>query len=233
MRYLGFFLAFLFFATTAQAATDGQAELLSNATAVMSEILDSPDEQIPSELLSKTSAIIIFPTMLKGGFMFAARFGQGVVTARSRTTGEWSPPSFMTTLGGSFGFQIGAEAVDLILLVMTQRGIDGLLRDKFTLGGDAAIAAGPVGRHAEAGADVLMQGEIYSYSRSKGVFAGISLDGTVISTDQKANEAYYGHAAVTPANILFEGKAGKYPESTKRFIKEMNRLAPPPKPSPK
>ena len=228
MRYLGL-LTLLFFATTAQAATDTQVELLSSATAVINEILDSPDEQVPTELLSKTSAIIVFPTMLKGGFMFAARFGQGVVTARSRTTGEWSPPSFMTTLGGSFGFQIGAEAVDLILLVMTQRGIDGLLRDKFTLGADAAVSAGPVGRHAEASSDIMMQGEIYSYSRSKGAFAGISLDGTIISTDQKSNEAYYGKA-LTPVDILFDGKVVKTPESAKRFIKEMNRLAPPPKP---
>lgn len=224
MRYIVFF-ALLFFVSTAQAATEGHAELLHDAASVMAEILDSPDEGIPSELLGKARAIIIFPTMIKGGFMFAARYGRGVVAARSPKTGEWSPPSFMTTVGGSFGLQIGAEAVDLILLVMSQRGIDGLLQDKFTLGGDVAIAAGPVGRHAEASADIMMQGEIYSYSRSKGVFAGMSLDGTIIATDNQSIEVYYG-SRYEASDILFGNKIKKQPETARRFMKEMNRLAP-------
>ena len=225
MKYLVFF-ALLLFATTAQAIPIDHAGILSSATSVMTEILDSPDESIPSALLANTKAILIFPTMLKGGFMFAARYGRGVVTTRSGTTGEWSPPSFMTMVGGSFGLQIGGEAVDLILLVMTQRGIDGLLMDKFTFGGDIAVAAGPVGRHAEASTDIMMQGEIYSYSRSKGAFAGMSLDGTIISTDHDSNKIYYGNP-YTPEDILFDGNVKKPSETTLRFIKEMNRLAPP------
>lgn len=224
MKYIGL-IALLLFVSTAQAATEGQAELLRDATSVMQEMLDSPDEGIPSELLGKAKAIIIFPTMIKGGFMFAARYGRGVVAVRSPKTGEWGLPSFMTTVGGSFGLQIGAEAVDLILLVMTQRGIDGLLQDKFTLGGDAAVAAGPVGRHAEASADIMMQGEIYSYSRSKGAFAGLSLDGTIIATDNQSIEVYYG-GPYDPRVILFENKVKKQPETARRFMKDMNRLAP-------
>lgn len=225
MKYLGF-LALLFFSTTAQAEPVDYAGILHSATSVMHEMLDSPDEEIPSGLISKAKAIIIFPTMLKGGFMIAARYGRGVVTSRSETTGEWSPPSFMTTVGGSFGLQIGGEAVDLILLVMTQRGIDGLLQDKFTLGGDMAVAAGPVGRHAEASTDIMMQGEIYSYSRSKGAFAGMSLNGTIIATDNDSNKNYYG-SPYTPTDILFDRKVNKYPETAGRFIKEINRMAPP------
>ena len=225
MKYFGF-LALLFFASTAQAEPIDHAKILTSATSVMHEILDSPDETIPSGLVAKAKAIIIFPTMLKGGFMFAVRYGRGVVTARSATTGEWSPPSFMTTVGGSFGLQIGAEAVDLILLVMTQRGIDGLLLDKFTLGGDVAVAAGPVGRHAEASTDLMMQGEIYSYSRSKGAFAGMSLDGTILGTDHDSNKLYYGKV-YTPEDILLDGKAKNLPETTRLFIKEMGRVAPP------
>ena len=124
------------------------------------------------------------------------------------------------------GFQIGAEAVDLILLVMSQRGMEGLLSEKFTLGGDIAISAGPVGRHAEASADVFMQGEIYSYSRSKGAFGGISLKGTIITTDLDANLAYYGHP-YTSKEILLTGQVRKIPESGKQFIKIFNHLAPP------
>ena len=132
----------------------------------------------------------------------------------------------MYTTGASLGFQIGAEAVDLILLVMSQRGIEGLLSEKFTLGGDIAISAGPVGRHAEASADVFMQGEIYSYSRSKGIFSGISLKGTVIASDSDANLAYYGHP-YTANEILLTGQVRKVPESGKQFIKIFNKLAPP------
>lgn len=157
--------------------------------------------------------------------MFAARYGRGVASVRSGITGEWSPPSFMTTVGGSFGLQIGGEAIDLILLVMTQRGIDGLLLDKFTLGGDISVSAGPVGRHAEASTDIMMQGEIYSYSRSKGAFAGMSLDGTIISTDNDSNKIYYG-VSYTPEDILFDGKVKTPPETASRFIKDINRLAP-------
>lgn len=226
MKFIPLSLAFIILLTTsAQADQAKRRDLVKNAVLVMEEIMDAPDGGMPQALISKAKAIIIFPTMIKGGFIFAARYGQGIATVRSSKTGSWSPPAFLTTIGGSFGFQIGAQAIDLILLVMTERGLNGLLKDKFTLGVDAGIAAGPVGRYAEAGADVLMQGEIYSYSRSKGIFAGISLKGTVITSNRDANREYY-RQELSSKDILITHKIKRIPKSTKRFIRDMNEIAP-------
>lgn len=221
---------FLFVTGQSAASTTDQQQLLRKAGMVLEEIKNAPDEEIPSELISRAKAIIIFPTMVKGGFIVAARYGKGVAAVRDSKTGQWGAPAFLYTAGGSFGFQIGAQAVDLVLLVMTQRGIEGLVKDQFTLGADAAVAAGPVGRHAEAGADILMQGEIYSYSRSKGVFAGVSLKGTVITADNDANWDYYSRP-LSPEDILIHKKVTRTPQSGVRFSKGLNRLAPPWKPS--
>ena len=204
---------------------DKQRKILRTAQMVLKEIQKSPDQNIPMNLISKAKAIIVFPTMFKGGFIVGARYGKGIASVRSSKLGEWGPPAFLYTTGASLGFQIGAEAVDLILLVMSQRGIEGLLSEKFTLGGDIAISAGPVGRHAEASADVFMQGEIYSYSRSKGIFGGVSVKGNVISSDIDANQAYYGKA-LTAESILISNQAGEIPESGKQFITIFNHLAP-------
>ena len=218
----------LFFTSTIWAqGPDGakQRKLLRTAQFVLEEIQNSPDSKIPGNLIAKAKAIIVFPTMVKAGFFVGARYGKGVASMRAKETGEWGAPAFLYTAGGSFGFQFGAEAIDLILLVMTQRGLEGLLNEKFTLGGDIAVAAGPVGRHAEASADVFMQGEIYSYSRSKGIFGGVSVKGTIITSDVDANLAFYGKP-LTAENILLFNQAGKIPESGKQFIKIFNYLAP-------
>ena len=188
--------------------------------------MDSPDQEIPSDLISQAKAILIFPTLVKVGFLVGGRHGDGVASMRAKKTGKFGPPTFLTQSGLSFGFQIGAEAVDLILLVMTERGLEGLLKDQLTLGADAAVSAGPVGRHAEAATDIGMQGEIYSYSRSKGAFAGVSLKGTVITTDEDANRVYYDRT-LRAKDILMRGKVKDIPESGRRFIKELNFLAPP------
>lgn len=202
-----------------------QRKLLRTGQLVLEEMQNSPDHNIPAGLISKAKAIIVIPTMVKAGFFVGARYGKGFASVRSKDSGEWGAPAFLYTAGGSFGFQFGAEAVDLILLVMTQRGLEGLLNEKFTLGGDIALAAGPVGRHAEASADVFMQGEIYSYSRSKGIFGGVSLKGTIITSDLDANQAYYGKA-LTAENILLTNQVGEIPESGKQFITVFNYLAP-------
>ncbi len=218
----------LFFTSTIWAqGPDGakQRKLLRTAQLVLEEIQNSPDSKIPGNLIAKAKAIIVFPTMVKAGFFVGARYGKGIASVRSQGTGEWGAPAFLYTAGGSFGFQFGAEAIDLILLVMTQRGLEGLLNEKFTLGGDIAVAAGPVGRHAEASADVFMQGEIYSYSRSKGLFGGVSVKGTIITSDADANLAYYGKP-LTAENILLSNQVGDIPESGKQFIKIFNFLAP-------
>ncbi len=192
-----------------------QRKLLRMGQFVLEEIQDSPDYKIPKRLISRAKAVIIFPTMVKKGFALA----------RSKITGQWGPPAFLYTVGGSFGLQFGAEAVDLILLVMTQKGLKGLLSEKLTLGGDIAITAGPVGRHAEASVDVLIQGEIYSYSRSKGIFGGVSIKGTIISSDADANLAYYGKSR-TAKNILLFNRDKKIPQSGRQLMKVFNQLAP-------
>ncbi len=218
----------LFFTSAVEAQSlDGakQRKLLRTAQLVLEEIQNSPDHKIPGKLISQAKAIVIFPTMVKAGFFVGARYGKGLASVRSKETGEWGLPAFLYTAGGSFGFQFGAEAVDLILLVMTQRGLEGLLSEQFTLGGDIAVAVGPVGRHAEASADVFMQGEIYSYSRSKGIFGGVSLKGTIITSDVDANQAYYGEPLTAEA-ILLANQVGNAPESGKQFIRIFNHLAP-------
>ena len=227
MRIISFGILFtLFLVSGTWADGSKQRKILRTSQLILEEIQKSPDQQIPMNLISKAKAIIVFPTMLKAAFFVGARYGKGIAAVRTEETGEWGPPAFLYTTGGSFGFQFGMEAVDLILLVMSKRGLEGLLREQFTLGGDIAISAGPVGRHAEASADVFMQGEIYSYSRSKGLFGGVSLKGTIISTDSDANLAYYGHP-YTSEEILLTKQVLKIPESGKQFIKIFNHLAPP------
>ncbi|MFQ5673119.1 MAG: lipid-binding SYLF domain-containing protein [Nitrospinales bacterium] len=220
----------LLFSSLVWAGAEERRKLLRDSISVLEEIMETPEKGIPFEALAKAKGVIIFPTMVKGGFILGVRYGKGVASVRLPETGTWSPPAFLTTVGGSLGFQAGAEAIDLILLVMNQRGVESLLKDEFTLGGDVGIAAGPVGRHAEAGADLRMKGEIYSYSRSKGLFAGISLKGTSIHADNDANELYY-RMELSPEDILILHKAPKLPESANRFIQSLNRLAPPPEKS--
>ncbi|HTL71529.1 MAG TPA: lipid-binding SYLF domain-containing protein [Candidatus Eisenbacteria bacterium] len=168
----------------------------------MKEIMASPDQSIPEELLAKCRAIAIYPSVLKGGFILGARFGKGVVLKRD-DRGKWGPVAFSTIGGGSWGLQIGAESTDLILVVMNSRGLDGLLSDNFTLGADASIAAGPVGRSSEAATDLSLRAGIFSYSRSRGLFGGIALDGAVLTQDNESNAAYYGRD-VTSRDILLE-----------------------------
>ncbi|HCG72841.1 MAG TPA: hypothetical protein DE038_06025 [Nitrospina sp.] len=226
MKLISFGIVFtLFFVSGAWADGSKQRKILRTSQLVLEEIQKSPDQQIPMNLISKAKAIIVFPTMLKAGFFVGARYGKGIASVRAEETGEWGPPAFLFTTGGSFGFQFGAQAIDLILLVMSQRGLEGLLNEQFTLGGDIAISAGPVGRHAEASADVFMQGEIYSYSRSKGLFGGVSLKGTIITSDSDANLTYYGHP-YTSEEILLTKQVRKVPESGKQFMKTFNHLAP-------
>jgi lipid-binding SYLF domain-containing protein len=227
MKLISFCIIFvLFFVSGAWADGSKQRNMLRISQMILEEIQKSPDQQIPMNLMSKAKAIIVFPTMLKAGFFVGARYGKGIASVRTEETGEWGPPAFLYTTGGSFGFQFGAQATDLILLVMSQRGLEGLLNEQFTLGGDIAISVGPVGRHAEASADILMQGEIYSYSRSKGLFGGVSLKGTIITSDSHANLAYYGHP-YSSEDILLTKQVRKTPESGKQFIKIFNHLAPP------
>ena len=182
------------------AATTGWADdkekdedRLRNSGTVLKEILNVPDD-IPQDLLDKADCVVVFPSVLKAAFVVGASYGRGVMTCRKgeNFNGPWGAPSMMALEGGSVGFQIGGEATDFVLLVMNDRGANGILTSKVKLGGDASVAAGPVGRNASAETDATMRAEILSYSRARGLFAGISLEGSTIRPDNDANQRIYG-----------------------------------------
>lgn len=160
------------------------------ASTVLEEIESAPDQRIPEEVLGSAECVAVVPTMLKGGFIVGARFGRGV--ASCRTPKGWSAPAFFTIKGGSFGLQIGAQAVDLVMLIMNQEGMRNLLSSQFKLGADASVAAGPVGRAAAAGTDWKLKAQVLSYSRARGLFAGLELSGAAINQDKDATRQFYG-----------------------------------------
>jgi lipid-binding SYLF domain-containing protein len=200
-------LALLLPAMAAQAA-DPPLVRAQNSVRVLREIMQAPDKAVPKDLLQNAKAIAVIPDMVKAGFIFGGRRGEGLISVKS-ADGTWSNPSFITLTGGSVGFQAGVSATDVILVFRTQRGVDEIVNGKFTLGADAAAAAGPVGRTASAATDTQMKAEIYSYSRSRGLFAGVALDGSVLRIDYDANAAAYG-AGITPRRI-FEGGVSNVP----------------------
>ncbi|MCG3176710.1 MAG: hypothetical protein MOGMAGMI_01670 [Candidatus Omnitrophica bacterium] len=175
------------------------------AKLVLDEVMASPDQSIPEDLLRRCKAIAIYPSVLKGGFIIGARVGKGVIVRRDEKTGQWGQAAFSKIGGGSWGLQIGAEATDLVLVIMNERGLEGLLDNNFTLGADASIAAGPVGRSAEAGTDLSLKAAIYSYSRSRGLFGGVALQGAVVSPDRESNAEYYGRPASSYDILYAEG----------------------------
>lgn len=176
---------------------------INAAAEVFDEINSTPDKGIPHEILEKAQCIGIVPGLKHGGFIVGAKYGRGVLVCRTnRLRGGWTGPDFIRIEGGSFGLQIGAGETDLIFVVMNQHGVDKLMQDKFTVGGDAAAEAGPVGRSASAQTDALMHAEILSYSRARGVFAGIALAGSTLRPDNDDNSAYYHRDEVTAQQIL-------------------------------
>jgi SH3 domain-containing YSC84-like protein 1 len=164
-------------------------ERLQAAATVLDEIQGAPDNGIPEEILGSAECVAVVPSMLKGGFIVGAHYGRGV--ASCRTAQGWSAPAFFVVEGGSFGFQIGGQAVDLVMLIMNQEGMRNLLSSKFQLGADASVAAGPVGRHAEGGTDWKLRAQVLTYSRARGVFAGVSLNGAVIKQDKDSTRDFY------------------------------------------
>jgi len=183
------------------AATDREAtnDRLDHAGSVLHEIMAAPDKGIPEEVLEHAKCIAVVPHMLKGGFVFGAENGRGVATCRS--SDGWSAPIFFAVTGGSWGLQIGVEGVDLVMIIQNERGMRQLLSSKFELGADASAAAGPVGRHASADTDWKMDAEILTYSRAKGAFAGLTLNGASIRHDEDSTRAIYGHD-ISNARIL-------------------------------
>lgn len=166
------------------------ADRLQSAATVLNEIQAAPDQGIPEEVLSSADCVAIVPSLLKGGFIVGARYGRGV--ASCRTAKGWSAPAFFMVSGGSFGLQIGGQAVDLIMLIMNKEGMDNLLSSKFQLGADASVAAGPVGRHAEGSTDWKLKAQVLTYSRARGVFAGLTLNGARVTQDKSSTRDFYG-----------------------------------------
>jgi SH3 domain-containing YSC84-like protein 1 len=186
-------------------AQSDEAQRVQESITVFNEIMAAPDKAIPNSVLGKAEGVAVFPGTIKGGFVIGAQHGRGILSARN--TGRWSAPAFMSINGGSIGAQIGAQAVDVVLVIMSKRGLQNLVSNEFKIGADAGVAAGPVGRDASASTDVSMRAEILSYSRSRGLFAGINLNGASISSDDDADKRFYGKP-LKAADIIFQGLAG-------------------------
>ena len=208
------------------AAADTEAERLAEGLVVLQEIMDAPDSSIPESILERATAIAVFPSTVRAGFIFGGQRGRGFIAARDPDTGAWSPPAFLTLTGGSIGLQVGAQQADVVLLIQNRRGLARFLGNQFKLGGDAAAALGPVGRSLEASTDLQMTAEILSYSRSRGVFAGVTLGGATLRADRDANERFYG-VRLDSRQIILEGHAGPaLPDAATRLRHALDRLAP-------
>ncbi|MBS7457116.1 lipid-binding SYLF domain-containing protein [Coralloluteibacterium stylophorae] len=181
----------------------------SDAVIVLDNMMMVPEQALPEAMLREAQAIAVFPNVVKAGLVIGGRRGHGLISVRMRD-GTWSNPSFITLTGGSIGFQAGVQASDLVLVFRSQRGVDSIVNGKFTLGADAAVAAGPVGRMAQASTDEQLKAEIYAYARARGLFAGLAIDGAVMSINHRANQAVYG--ANTTPRAIFENRVG--PSST-------------------
>ena len=202
-----------------------ETDRLENCGTVMKEIMDIPDD-IPQDLIDKAECVIVYPSVLKAAFVVGGSYGRGAMTCRTgeHYTGPWSAPSMMALEGGSIGFQIGGQATDFVLLVMNPRGAHSILKTKVKLGADASVAAGPKGRTASAESDATLRAEVLSYSRSRGLFAGISLEGSTVRPDDDANKRVYGQNVSAEA-IIFKG-AVAVPPAAQKLVAFLNRKSP-------
>jgi lipid-binding SYLF domain-containing protein len=205
MRRITFTLTSLLAALPLLAAVDAKKteERLQDAASLFQEVMETPDRSIPQDLLNKASCVVLVPGLKKGALLVGGKYGKGFVVCRAPQQG-WGPPAAIRIEGGSFGFQVGFSSSDVVLLIMNERGMKRLMTSKFTIGGEATVAAGPVGRDATAQTDAMMTAEILSWSRSHGVFAGISLDGSTLRTDVDENEALY-QKRLTTRDVLTGG----------------------------
>jgi SH3 domain-containing YSC84-like protein 1 len=206
-------------------AASKEAERLENSGVVMEEIMNTP-ENIPQEILEKAECVIVFPSVLKVAIGIGGSYGRGAMSCRTGVgfKGSWGAPAMYALEGGSFGFQLGGQATDLVLLVMNDRGAQSILSSKVKLGADASAAAGPKGRDASADTDASLRAEILSYSRSRGLFAGISLEGSTLRPDNDANRVIYGHKITAKAIVL--GKAVAVPPSGHRLVNVLQKSSP-------
>ncbi len=205
----------------AEADRDKQIERLESAGDVFNDIMSAPDRGIPEEIFATAKCVAVVPSMLKGGFVFGGEYGRGVASCRNEN--GWSAPAFFGVGGGSFGLQIGGQAVDLVMLIMNEHGMKNLLSSKFKLGADASAAAGPVGRHAEGMTDWQMRAEVLTYSRARGAFAGVTLNGAVIKQAQNDTRLFYGR--MIPYRMLLNGSVPA-PADSKPFLSALRKNSP-------
>ena len=211
------------FALAAFAADENQkpVERLQAAADVLNEIMNTPDNGIPSEVFGSAECVAVVPSMLKGGFIVGAHYGRGVASCRN-PKGQWSAPAFFTVEGGSFGLQIGGQAVDLVMLIMNDNGMKNLLSSEFKLGADASVAAGPVGRHAAADTDWKLRAQVLSYSRARGVFAGLELNGAAIKQDKESTYQFYDK--FVPFKTALDGEI-EAPKGSEPFLTTLAKWA--------
>ena len=199
-------------------AQSDEADRVKESATVLGEIMKAPDSAIPSSVLGKAEGIAIFPGTVRGGFILGAERGRGVLSVRDEKTRAWSSPAFLTITGGSVGLQIGVRATDLVLVIQNRRGLENLVKNEFKIGAGAAVTGGPVGRDAQAATDIL------SYSRSRGLFAGATLEGSTIRQDEDANGRFYGEKFTT-RQVVFDNKA-RAPEPTVPWLQALMKYVP-------
>lgn len=224
--FIAVFLFIMFFCWVSVLASDGnqgerksitaELEKVNDAIRVVEEMIEMPEEGIPEALLSKAYGIAIIPKVIKAAWVVGGRYGKGVLLVRSEK-GQWGNPSFIRIAGGSVGWQIGVQSADIILVFKRKKSIESITEGKIILGADAAVAAGPVGRRAEASTDIGLEAEIYSYSKSRGLFAGVSIEGSAIQMDEEANTNLYDRENLSARDILFGGKRLDVPAVAKRL----------------
>jgi len=224
-RILSILMTFALAALPLTAKDTKVIDRLENCGTVLKEIMDIPDD-IPQDLIDKAECIIVFPSVLKAAFVFGGSYGRGAMTCRTgeHYTGPWSAPTMMALEGGSFGLQLGGEATDFVLLVMNPRGAHSILKSKVKLGADASAAAGPKGRTADASTDATLRAEVLSYSRARGLFAGLSLEGSTLRPDNDANEQVY-NMTVPAESIIFKG-AVPVPPAAQKLVAYLNQKSP-------
>lgn len=213
--------AAVLFSVVTLAAQQAESDRVAESATVLQEILNAKDNSIPKAILDKAKAIVVIPSTVKGAFVVGAQRGKGVISGR--VDSQWSPPAFITLTGGSIGLQVGGQATDIVLVVMNDRGLNNLMQNSFKIGGSASVAAGPVGREAAASTDYRFQAEILSYSRSRGVFAGVSLAGSTIRGDRDANEKIYG-VGYNTKQIVMEKKGGT-PDTVQPWLSVLKTIS--------
>jgi lipid-binding SYLF domain-containing protein len=215
-RYLTIATLFALIFTSAATAATREETRVADSADVLDQLLRIPERTIPPTLLARAYAVAVIPNVRKAAFGFGVRRGKGIIVVR-QDDNSWSNPAFIALTGGSFGWQIGAQSTDIILVFKTREGVEGIANGKLTLGADASVAAGPIGRHTGIATDIVFEAEVYSYSRSRGLFAGVAIEGSGVTMDRKANAAFYASASMTPEKI-FVSSPNIAPDIANQFV---------------